>query len=155
MSEVTLSKKGAIGAEALKKWHREHPEGRNFRHGATSAHFRKRFSDARTVEGKWLRAVIGELRRDLGTTSAGQEIILARLREKLSTLHAIGSYRDRQPSVLTPEGALLPCLGQNYIAYSESLRRDIDQLYSLAARKIAKAPPSLAEYLAGKREDKP
>ena len=131
---------------ALARWKANHPEGPNFRHGAWSVHVRKRYADGRTREGKALQAVIRGLASDVGELSAGQALILDRIREKLVVLMQIGAYVDKQPSCITPTGELLPCLGRGYTAFSEALRRDVELLYSMAARKPSKAP-DLQTYL--------
>jgi hypothetical protein len=119
-------------------------------HGGYSVQVRQRYSDARTTEGRALRAVMDGLRKDLGTVSIGQSLILGRVREKLIVLMQIGSYVDKQPSAITAEGELLPCLGRGYTAFSEALRRDVELLYVMAKRTPARVP-SLSEYLASKR----
>ena len=43
-------------------------------------------------------------------------------------------------------GELIPCLGRNYLSYSESLRRDIESLFAFVGRQ-AKRGPDLTEYL--------
>lgn len=148
--------RGRNGAEALKKWHSEHPEGSRAAHGATSAHFRKRYSDLRTVEGKTLRGAIEALVSDLGgngNLSAGQQLILSRVREKLITLALIGNWIDRQPDLLTASGDLVPVLKNSYLGYTESLRRDVEMLYSLASRRPSRTV-DLESYIAGKKAAK-
>jgi hypothetical protein len=49
----------------------------------------------------------------------------------------IGSYVDKQESVITKEGALLPCLGKGYTTFAESLRRDVEALYTTAKKPKA------------------
>jgi hypothetical protein len=119
----------------------------NLKHGAYCSHTRKRYTDLRTREGKALNAVLRGLRDDLGDISAGQQLMLDRIKEKLVVLQQIGQYVDRQPSVVTEAGELLPCLGRGYSTYAEGLRRDIEALYTLAGKQ-AKRGPSLQEYLA-------
>ena len=95
--------------------------GRNLsntgRHHGPTTHFRKKYSDARTAEGKALRATI-----------------------------------DAQPSVLTDEGELLPALKNSYLGYSESLRRDVEWLYNMAARRPSRLM-DLETYLKAKKVD--
>jgi len=146
MSDDPKARRAAAGASNLAKWKAEHPAGGNFRHGAFSRHFAKRCSDARTTAGRALRDVMRELEADLGTISAGQRIILGRIREKLIVLSAIGGHIDKQKSVLTEGGELLPCLRWGYTTYSEALRRDLELVYTLAHKRPSKAP-SLEDYL--------
>lgn len=143
-------KSAAAGAANLQRWRDAHPEGGALRHGAYSRQIRQRFTDGRTSEGRALRAIMDELQADLGATSAGQSLILGRIQEKLIVLMQIGAYVDKQPSVITAKGELLPCLGRGYTAFSEALRRDIELLYVMAKRTPSKVP-SLSEYLASKR----
>ena len=115
-------------------------------HGAWSKHFRKRYTDARTREGKRLQAAIRNLTEEYGPDlSAAQCLLLDRIREKLIVLFQIGLYVDRQPSVVTSEGALLPCLGKGYTTYAESLRRDLEAL--AVTSKGKNKGPSLADVL--------
>ena len=154
MGDKEMDIRGRNGAEALKKWHSEHPEGSRCTHGRTSRHFRKRYSDARTVEGRGLRAALDALSEDLGgDLGAGQLLILSRVREKLITLSCIGEWIDRQPSVLTDAGELLPALKNSYLGYSESLRRDVEWLYSMASRRPSRTV-DLESYIAGKKAAK-
>lgn len=146
MNDDPKARRKAAGAANLAKWKGEHPAGGNFRHGAFSRHFAKRCSDARTTAGRALRDVMRELEADLGKISAGQRIILGRVREKLIVLSAIGAHIDKQKTVLTKDGGLLPCLRWGYTTYSEALRRDIDLLYTLAHKRPSKAA-SLEDYL--------
>ena len=140
------ARSASAGAANLKRWKAVNPPGGNLRHGAFSKHIRKRYSDLRTTEGKALRAIIDELKADLGKISAGQALILGQIRSKLVVLLQIGQYVDKQPSAITERGELLGCLGRGYTAYSEALRRDIEMLYNLARRRPSKVP-SLDDFL--------
>ena len=138
----------AASRDNLAKYREKHPEGPRFRHGADSKHFRKRYTDGRTTEGRRLRATIEALRGDLGEITPAQEIILSRLREKLITVECMGAYLEKQLSAVTDAGELLPCLRSGYTTWAESLRRDIELLYTLAARRPARGP-SLGDYMKG------
>ncbi len=108
------------------------------RHAAYSSQIRRRYSDKRTKEGKRLAAVLQELVQDVGPDlSAGQCLILDRIREKLIVLMQIGAYVDRQESILNDKGEILPCLGKNYTTYAESLRRDLEALYKTVKKPTA------------------
>jgi len=113
-------------------------------HGAYSKETRRRYSDLRSREGKKLETVTKALIEDLGgadNMTAGQCLLLDRVREKLIVLWQIGKFvDDRQGSVLDENGALLPCLGRNYVSYSEALRRDVQELYNQACKKPSKVP---------------
>ena len=83
-----------------------------------------------------MAAILDELRQEVGPDlSAGQCLILDRIREKLIVLMQIGAYVDRQSSILNEKGEILPCLGKNYTTYAESLRRDLEALYSTGKRR--------------------
>ncbi len=140
--EKTLSP----GARNLAKWRAENP---NIRHGARSAHFRKRFTDARTTEGRRLKATMDALRADLGAVSPAQAIILDRVRQKLITCMCVEAYLEKQPTVVTDTGELLPGLQYGYSTFAEALRRDIELLYTLASKRPAKTTP-LADYIKSK-----
>lgn len=136
MDDKEMDIRGRNGTEALKKWHAEHPEGSRITHGLKSRHLRKKYSDARTVQGRALRDAVDALVTDLGgDLGAGQLLIIPRVREKLITLSCIGEWIDKQPSVLTDAGELLPALKNSYLGYSESLRKDVEWLYNMAARR--------------------
>ncbi|MBW2148425.1 MAG: hypothetical protein JRG73_18790 [Deltaproteobacteria bacterium] len=68
----------------------EKPAGARLKHGAWRQHFRKRYGDARTKEGRQLREIIKALTQDLGEISAGQAILLDRIKEKIIVLIQIG-----------------------------------------------------------------
>ena len=64
----------------------------------------------------------------------------------------MGALIDKQPSVLTDEGELLPALKNSYLGYSESLRRDVEWLYNMAARRPSRLM-DLETYLKAKKVD--
>lgn len=144
MKKQTKAKHKA-GAANLAKWKEENPSGGNLRHGAHSAHIRKRYSDKRTTEGRQLAIVIESLRQDIGPDlSVGQCLLLDRVREKLIVLMQIGKYADEQLSLINKKGELLPCLGRNYTSFSEALRRDIESLYTTGKKT---PPPSYEKVM--------
>jgi len=84
---------------------------------------------------------------DLGgqeNLNAGQRLLLDTIQSKLIVVLQIGKYVDQQPEIIKG-GQLLPVLGKNYLAYLNSLRLALDQLYkdSNKRRKV----PDLHEYL--------
>ena len=151
MSDEGKARSTAAGAKNLADWRKRNPEGGGVRHGAYSRHIKKRYTDARTTEGRELRATMDALRADLGGISAGQSIILSRVREKIIVLNRMGGYLDKLPVVITNKGELLGFLRSGYVTFSEALRRDIELLYALAGRKLPGRVPDLAGYLNGKR----
>jgi hypothetical protein len=127
------------GQGNLARWLEEHPQRGNLRHGAWSKHVRKRYSDLRTTEGQRLENVIRGLIADLGGNSeisSAQRLLLDNVRSKLIVLFQISSHVDKQESLINEKGELLPCLGKNYTSYAESLRRDLEALFSIR-RKTA------------------
>jgi hypothetical protein len=148
---VRTEKQTAAARANLSKYREKHPEGPRFEHGAHSRHFRKRFSDARTTQGRRLKATLDALRAEFAPIGAAQAIILERLREKLISAACLGLFLDRQLSPVTDAGELIPCARQAH-ALSESIRKDLELLHTLAARRPPRGP-SLAEYLAGKRKE--
>ena len=85
--------------------------------------------------------------------TAAQYLILDRVREKLIVLMQIGQYVDRQPCVITKEGALLPCLGKGYTTYAESLRRDLEALQTMVRKGRGKTLQEILEEDYGKADD--
>lgn len=139
--------------EYLKKYREEHPEGTNVRHGSTCRHFRKRYSDLRTREGKALRSVLDALVEDLGGESeltVGQKLVLGRLKAKMISLALIDQWIDRQVELITSGGDVAPVMRNAHLAYSDSLRKDVEALYNLTGKRPVKVV-SLDDYIEGKR----
>lgn len=151
-----MSKKSnEAGARNLAKWKAENPQGGRLNHGAYSRHFRKRYMDGRTREGKRLNGVINALIRDLGgnkNVSTTQKLLLDNIRSKLIVLFQISKYIDRQPSIIDNRThELIPCLGRNFTGYSEALRRDLEALTKLSNKP---KQPDLQDYISAKYGDK-
>lgn len=81
-------------------------------HGATSVHVRARYSDFRTREGKHLRGILRDLEDDLGELSAGQRLLLDSVRSRLIVLLQISKFADKQASIISADGELIPILGK-------------------------------------------
>lgn len=144
MSEEGKARSAAAGARNLAAWRAKNPAGGGLKHGAYSAHVRKRYTDGRTREGKQLRAVMASLVEDLGGMTAlraGQLLILDRVREKLVILAQMGAGLDTAKTIFVarkggaPGVELLPFLSRGYLSFSEALRRDLELLYALSERK--------------------
>ena len=121
----------------------------NLKHGARSGYVRQRYSDLRTREGKQLRAVMDALVDDLGghdNLSAGQRLLLDAIQSKLIVVLQIGKYADQQSEIIR-DGNLLPVLGKNYLAYLNSLRLALEQLYKGNSRG-KKEIPSIEDVIA-------
>jgi len=145
------------GRQNLLDWKKDHPEGGNFRHGAFSSHMRERFSDARTSEGRQLKAILKELVEDIGgqsRISAGQRMLVdTNIRPKLITLLCIADWVDRQKqeSIISEAGELAKCLSTSYLAFTNSLRLDLIALYGMTSTKPSRIP-SIADIIS--RSDK-
>ena len=74
-----------------------------------------------------------QLRGDL---NPAQEILLDRIMEKLMFLSLIGNYAKQHGTGIVKDGKIIPCLGENYIAYDNALQRNIKALYELEARNV-------------------
>ena len=139
----------------LLDWKQDHPEGGNLRHGMYSVHMRERFSDARTSEGRQLKAILKELVEDIGGQggiSAGQRMIIdTSIRPKLITLLCIADWVDRQKqeSIIDEKGELAKCLSTNYLAFTNSLRLDLVALYSAMNSTKPSRVPSIEQIIAG------
>jgi hypothetical protein len=124
----------AAGARNLANWKSENPQGGNYKYGGYSGHIRQRYSDRRTKEGKQLASIMEALIEDLGGAAditAAQRLLLENIRSKLIVLLQISKYVDLQENIINSKGELLPCLGRGYTTYSESLRRDLEALFSI------------------------
>jgi len=85
--------------------------------------------------------------------SAGQVLILDRIREKIIVVMQIGKFVDGLRGIITKDGGIIPALGKNYMSFSEGLRRDLQAFYEMADRRPSKVP-DLASYLKQKAEEK-
>jgi len=101
------------------------------RHGAFTPQIRRRYADKRYREGKKLDAIMDALVEDLGgqgNLTAGQRLLLDSIQSKLIVILQIGKYVDKQLEIIE-NGELIPALGKSYLAYLNSLRLALDQLY--------------------------
>jgi hypothetical protein len=79
---------------------------------------------------------------DLGgqdSLTAGQRLLLDTIQSKLIVVLQIGKYVDEQPELIK-DGQLIPVLGKNYLAYLNSLRLALDQLYKDDHKNKGKIP---------------
>lgn len=141
------------GAKNLAAYHEATGNSRqqNLKHGVFSTTKRKRFSDLRSQEGQWLKAITTQLIDDLGgaeSLNAAEQIILSTVETKLITIHLIGEYIDKQMAVVDPETKeLLPVLQRSFLSYSESVRRDLEYLYGSKFGKKSKKVPTIADLM--------
>jgi hypothetical protein len=109
---------------------------RRFVHPArlSVSHFKRtKKLDLRTSLGRALQGVRKRLHEDVGgEITEGQQILSDRIIEKLLFLNLISAFVFNQDTIINDKGELLPCLGQNYLQYTNSLREDLRQFYSMA-----------------------
>ena len=71
--------------------------------------------------------------------TAGQRLLLDTIQSKLIVVLQIGKYVDEQPELIK-DGQLISVLGKNYLAYMNSLRLTLDQLYKVNHKSKGKVP---------------
>jgi hypothetical protein len=148
------------GCRNLMAWKASQPGGHaepSRKHGAKSTTIRKRYSDLRTVEGQRLKAVIDAIIGDLGGSegiNAGQQVLLGGLQSKLIVIFQISDYLDKQPSIVDAAGELLPCMGRNFLSYTESIRRDLEAIYGFKRSSKTKVP-TLEELIVRRTGEQP
>ena len=152
-SAESKERSAAAGRANLARYHEETGNARqqNLKHGVFSTTQQKRFSDLRSQEGKWLKAVTTQLVDDLGgaeSLNAAEQIILSTVETKLITIHLIGEYIDKQMAVVDSETKeLLPVLQRSFLSYSESICRDLEHLYGNKFGKKPKRVPTIADLI--------
>ena len=124
----------------MTKFKRRERPGAPTTHGAFSENVQLRYSDLRTKEGQRLHAATQGLIADLGglqNVNAAQGIIIENIKSKLIVLFQISNYADRQKDLVdATTGELLPCLGRNFLSYSEALRRDLESLKKFSSNQL-------------------
>jgi hypothetical protein len=71
---------------------------------------------------------------DLGGSAeltSAQLLLIDNIRSKLIVLFQISKYVDEQECIINEKGELLPCLGKNYITFTEALRRALEALFTI------------------------
>lgn len=120
------------------------------------AHHRMRSLDGRSAEARRTKTILKKLVEDLGGEaglSGAQRLILTQLSEKIATVHVLSSHIRKQAALIGEDGQLIPALRRSYLAYSNSVRRDVEVLFQLRETPSKKAP-DFATYLRQKREAK-
>ena len=118
----------------------------------------ERYSDLRTKEGKRLRAILDAITNDLGgqeRLNGGPRLLLDTLQSKLIVVLHIGEYVDKQKRIINKDGELLPVFGKSYLAYLNSIRLTLAELYKGFDNR--KPMQTLEEYIssqAGEKTDK-
>ena len=127
--EKATKREAEAGKKNLEAWLKEHPSRGNLRHGAYSNIVKKKYSDARTREGKALRAQIDSLIADLEPLTPAQQITIARVAEKLIVVWQLSHFIETEGmKIIDREGKGIPCLN-THLRDSASLLRDLDLLY--------------------------
>jgi hypothetical protein len=152
--EMTTKKTPVLKPKPDQKQSKFKPDDdRRITHGAYSERMRQRYSDARTPEGRQLKATMDDLVSDLGgheNLTADQRINLDSIRSMLIVLRRIGEFVDRQESIIK-DGQLLPVLGKNYLAYLNTLRLTLAELYKDHGKR--QKGPDLKDYIEAKYGD--
>jgi hypothetical protein len=124
------------GRKVLHEWKERTPGQGKITHGAQSETYRKRFDDQRTAQGKALAEALSALMDHFGgpanITAPMQLLIDSGIRPKLITLMCINDFITKQKSIISSDGELIPCLGRNYISFSNALRLDLQTLLDMA-----------------------
>lgn len=118
------------------------------------AHHRRRSLDGRSAEARRTKTILKKLVEDLGgeaVLSGAQRLVLTQLSEKIATVHVLASHIRKQAVLIGEDGQLIPALRRSYLAYSNSVRRDVEILFGLRETHSKKAP-NLKDYLKQKRE---
>lgn len=130
----------------------KNPTGRPPTHGVESRTVRQRFDDKRTGQGRALHEALTALAQHFGGPEAVSSpmslLIYSCIRPKLIVLMQIGIWVNKQTEIVRPDGTIPAVLGANYLAYTNSLRRDLETLTNLAKEAGAKVkPPNLSDLI--------
>ena len=80
-------------------------------------------------------------------------LIDSNIRPKLITLITISDFINKQKSLVSDDGELLPVLAKNYIAFSNALRRDLQALLEMAKTDVAKSKiPRIEDIIRGGKQ---
>lgn len=127
--------------------------GRPPTHGARSATVRQRFDDKRTGQGKALHEAVNTLVAHFGgpesISSPMQIIIDSAVSPKLIVLMCISEWVNTQTSIIDSAGGIPNVLGKSYLAYTNSLRRDLESLATMSKDADNAAKPPKLEDLIG------
>jgi len=119
------------------KKQRKSKGGRPIKHGAWSLIARGELPQRQRQLSAHLTQVREELIHDLGPSeddlTGGQKLLIARVISLVGIIRLMEIYASEHP-ILSKDGKLLPCLGENYLAWVNSLRQ------ALLALGIKRAP---------------
>jgi hypothetical protein len=126
--------------------------GRPPTHGAASVTVAQRYDDLRTEEGKALKAAIDSLMDHYGgpeaISSPMQITIDAGIRPKLIVLTQISRWVNKQSEIVDAQGNVPDVLSRVYIAYTNSLMRDLQALSNMAKEAGSNVrPPSIDDII--------
>jgi hypothetical protein len=122
-------------------------------HGARSISVAQRYDDRRTEQGKALYEAISALMEHFGgpekVVSAPMQILIdSAVRPKLIVLMQISTWVNKQTEVVDKNGDVPNVLGKHYLAYTNSLRRDLESLSNMAKDAGSNIkPPSIADII--------
>lgn len=142
------------GKKNLSVWNEKVEKGEalpgSVKHGAYTQHFRKRYSDARTREGKRLRAFMTDLVDQLGGESeigAEERGYLDGIWTRQIIIYQIKDYLDRQPNIINGSGEVLRCIKTLQDCLKEQDKARSDMFARLEEKRKNKKPILLDEYL--------
>jgi hypothetical protein len=124
------------------------------KHGANSTTVAQRFDDKRTGQGRALHEAITSLVGHFGgpeqVTPPMQILIDSAVRPKLIILLTISRWVNRQAEdgIVDKNGDVPNVLGKHYLAYTNSLRRDLESLSNMAKDAGSNIkPPSIDDII--------
>jgi len=140
------------GMKNMARYNQEVAEGKRppprLTHGLTSVRKQRKFSDARTREGKRLKELLASLVSHLGGAEAVTPVqrihLEANIRSKLIVLMCISEYLENLETLIDGNGELIAVLSKNYVAYSNGLRNDFIALAHMSGKQV---PPDLDGYV--------
>lgn len=98
--------------------------------------YRENKLDRRTSIGRYIFDMKKSIIEDIGDPSPPQQIILELITQKILFIKAIADHCNEQgKQIVNEKGDLLPVLSKNYLAFSNSLVRDLRALFDLQAIK--------------------
>jgi hypothetical protein len=122
-------------------------------HGVFSKAMKEKYLDPLTPEGKEIADTMKDLAGEVKELSLLQKILLVRIKANLIACMQIESFMMDQTSIIDEKGNLLPVLSNDYLRFSEKLRKDLLTFQGLKSAKKDSKPLSLKEYLASKEKE--
>ncbi|MBA7476911.1 hypothetical protein ES707_12307 [subsurface metagenome] len=129
--------------------------GHALRHGGYAWLNKKKLSP----DKKYILVYLGKIRKnlevELGPMTESMNLILDRIIEKLGYLSLIQEAAWNAEPIIIEKGIvkLQPCLGSSYLAYSNSIRLDLEKLIELSKQPKTKLLDMASELVeVGKKE---